>query len=345
MKLAQIREGKVDLGLLVEYLNNYASIHARLSQIIDLSQPIASNRKNFNPDTNEMDRVTTTNINIIPNHPYDPTQIDEYLRQYQTVVLRKCIEVVDRENQRSVDFVKSGVKPNEGIVYAVTDKLPDLDASIQLLKQIIIEENHQDRLPVPTKLTINSLFEQLKYVPVAPEIKSMVASFRSDYQEIKSIIALETQTLKAFEHGKPIVLNIYTPTGDKVVISKCNVSDINVFRELEGKGTIDVSDGLVVFSPTDSPLERLRQRTIPGIHSRYTLGSTAVTSAQIDASKLSLSLSLKSSTIGLTNSKPNHAKSWQNFALSSNSGAGISGKCLQQQLNSWAKNPYLKTSY
>jgi hypothetical protein len=129
MKLAQIREGKVDLGLLVEYLDNYASIHAKLSKIIDLSQPIASLRKNFNPDTNEMDRITTTNINIIPNYPYDPTQIDEYLRQYQTVVLRKCIEVVDKENQRSVDFVKSGVKPNEGIVYAVTDKLPDLDAS------------------------------------------------------------------------------------------------------------------------------------------------------------------------------------------------------------------------
>jgi hypothetical protein len=274
MKLAQIREGKADLALLVEYLDNYASIHARLSKIIDLSQPIASNRQNFNPDTNEMNRITTTNIKVIPNHPYDPTQIDEYLRQYQTVVLRKCIEVVDKENQRSVDFVKSGVKPNEGIVYAVTDKLPDLDASIELLKQIIIEENHQDRLLVPTKLTINALFEQLKYVPVAPEIKSMVASFRSDYQEIKSIIALETQTLKAFEHGKPIVLNIYTPNGDKVVVSSCNVSEINIFRQLEGKGTIDVSDGLVVFSPTD--------RTIPDISPRYVLGSTAVTSARIE---------------------------------------------------------------
>jgi hypothetical protein len=274
MKLAQIREGKVDLGLLFEYLDNYASIHARLSKIIDLSQPIASNRKNFNPDTNEMDRITTTKIDIIPNHPYDPTQIDEYLRQYQTVVLRKCIEVVDRENQRSVDFVKSGVKPNEGIVYAVTDKLPDLDASIPLLKQIIIEENHQDRLPVPTKLTINALFDRLKYIPVAPEIKSMVASFRSDYQEIKSIIALETQTLKAFEHGKPIVLNIYTPNGDKVVVGSCNVSDINIFRQLEGKGTIDVSNGLVVFSPID--------RTMPDISPRYVLGSTAVTSVQIE---------------------------------------------------------------
>jgi hypothetical protein len=274
MKLAQIREGKVDLGLLVEYLDNYASIHAKLSKIIDLSQPIASLRKNFNPDTNEMDRITTTNIKIIPNHPYDPTQIDEYLRQYQTIVLRKCIEVVDKENQRSVDFVKSGVKPNEGIVYAVTDKLPDLDASIPLLKQIIIEENHQDRLPVPTKLTINALFDRLKYVPVAPEIKSMVASFRSDYQEIKSIIALENQTLKAFEHGKPIVLNIYTPNGDKVVVGSCNVSDINVFRQLEGKGKIDVSDGLVVFSPAD--------RTMPDISPRYVLGSTAVTSARIE---------------------------------------------------------------
>ncbi len=274
MKLAQIREGKVDIALLVEYLDNYASIHNRLSKIIDLSQPIESLRKGFNPETNEDDRIITTNIEITPNHPYDPAQIDEYLRQYQTVVLRKCIEVVDKENQRSVDFVKSGVKPNEGIVYAVTDKLPDLDCSVPLLKQIIIQENHQDRLPVPTKLTINALFEQLRYVPVAPEIKSMVASFRGDYQDIKSIIALETQTLKSFEHGKPIVLNIYTPNGDKVVVSKCNVSDINVFRELEGKGTIDVSDRLVVFSPTD--------RTMPNISPRYVLGSTTATSAQIE---------------------------------------------------------------
>jgi hypothetical protein len=274
MKLAQIREGKVDLALLVEYLDNYASIHTRLSKIIDLSQPIESLRKGFNPETNEDDRIITTNIEIIPNHPYDPAQIDEYLRQYQTVVLRKCIEVVDKENQRSVDFVKSGIKPDEGRVYAVTDKLPDLDCSIPLLKQIIIQENHQDRLPVPTKLTINALFEQLRYVPVAPEIKSMVASFRGDYQDIKSMIALETQTLRAFEHGKPIVLNIYTPNGDKVVVSKCNVSDINVFRELEGKGTIDVSDGLVVFSPTD--------RTMPDVHPRYVLGSTTATSAQIE---------------------------------------------------------------
>ena len=274
MKLAQIREGKADIALLVEYLDNYASIHNRLSKIIDLSQPIESLRKGFNPETNEDDRIITTNIEITPNHPYDPAQIDEYLRQYQTVVLRKCIEVVDKENQRSVDFVKSGVKPNEGIVYAVTDKLPDLDCSVPLLKQIIIQENHQDRLPVPTKLTINALFEQLRYVPVAPEIKSMVASFRGDYQDIKSIIALETQTLKSFEHGKPIVLNIYTPNGDKVVVSKCNVSDINIFRELEGKGTIDVSDGLVVFSPTD--------RTMPDVHPRYVLGSTTATSAQIE---------------------------------------------------------------
>jgi hypothetical protein len=274
MKLAQIREGKVDIALLVEYLDNYASIHNRLSKIIDLSQPIVSNRQGFNPDTNEMDRITTTNIKITPNHAYDPTQIDKYLRDYQTVVLRKCIEVVDKENQRSVDFVKSGVKPNEGIVYAVTDKLPDLNASIDLLKQIIIEENHQDRLPVPTKLTINALFEQLRYVPVAPEIKSMVASFRSDYQEIKSIIALETQTLKAFDHGKPIVLNIYTPNGDKVVVGSCNVSEINTFRQLAGRGSIDVSDGLVVFSPDDSDR--------PGINYEYVLGSTAVTSAQIE---------------------------------------------------------------
>lgn len=102
----------------------------------------------------------------------------------------------------------------------------------------------------------------------------MVAIFRSDYQEIKSIIALETQTLKAFDHGKPIVLNIYTPNGDKVVVGSCNVSEINTFRQLAGRGSIDVSDGLVVFSPDGSDR--------PGINYEYVLGSTAVTSAQIE---------------------------------------------------------------
>ncbi len=206
MKLKSIREGSANPALLVEYLDNYAKIHAQLSKIIDLSQPLVSNLKSIDPRTNA-EIIFTTNLKVTPNHPYDPSQIDKYLRDYQSIVLRKCIEVVDKENQRSVDFVKSGVKPNEGIVYAVTDKLPELDASIQLLKRLIIEENHQNRLPPIGSMTLNALIGQLRSVVVEPEMKAMVANFRNDYQNLQSTIALETQALKDFKYGKPLVLN------------------------------------------------------------------------------------------------------------------------------------------
>jgi hypothetical protein len=274
MKLKSIREGSANPDLLVEYLDNYAKIHAQLSKIIDLSQPLVSNLKSIDPRTNA-EIIFTTNLKVTPNHTYDLSQIDKYLRDYQTIVLRKCIEVVDKENQRSVDFVKSGVKPNEGIVYAVTDKLPELDASIQLLKRLIIEENHQNRLPPSSSMTLNALIGQLRSVAVEPEMKAMVANFRNDYQNLQSTIALETQALKDFKHGKPIVLNIYTPNGSKIVIGNCNVSEIDTFRQLEGKGSIATSNGLVTFYPDDST-------NFEGINYEYVLGATAKTSAQIE---------------------------------------------------------------
>jgi hypothetical protein len=271
MKLTAIREGKADPALLVDYLENYASIRERLSKIIDLSQPLTSNQRTIDPDTN-LPLIFTEKIDVTPNYPYNPAQIDTYLRDYQTVVLRKCIEVVDRENQRAVDFVKSGVKPSEGTVYAVTDKLPELDAGIQLLKRFIVEENHQNRLPPSSSMTLNAVIGQLRSVSVEPEMKAMVANFRDDYQNLQSTIALEKKALDDFKYGKPIVLNIYTTNGSKIVVGDCNVSEINTFRQLKGKGTIEANNGLVTFYPDRSP-------TWEGIDDQYTLGSIAKTSA------------------------------------------------------------------
>ncbi len=197
MKLTAIRECKADPALLVDYLENYGSIRERLSKIIDLSQPLTSNQRTIDPDTN-LPLIFTEKIDVTPNYPYNPAQIDTYLRDYQTVVLRKCIEVVDRENQRAVDFVKSGVKPSEGTVYAVTDKLPELDAGIQLLKRFIVEENHQNRLPQSSSMTLNAVIGQLRSVSVEPEMKAMVANFRDDYQNLQSTIALEKKALGTF---------------------------------------------------------------------------------------------------------------------------------------------------
>ena len=274
MKLAQIRDGRADPALLVDYLENYASIYERLSQIIDLTQPLASQQQTIDPDTN-LPFSFTEDIKLVPNYPYDPAQIDTYLRDYQTIVLRKCIEVVDKENQRSVDFVKSGVKPNEGIVYAVTDKLPELDAGIQLLKRFIVEENHQNRLPPSSSMTFNALIGQLRSVPVEPEIKAMVANFRDDYQYLQSKIALEKKALEDFKYGKPIVLNIYTNDGSKVVVSNCNINEISNFRQIAGEGAIDVDDNLVTFHP--------HQKT-NGY--KYTLGKVAKTSDIFEGKQL-----------------------------------------------------------
>ncbi len=269
MKLGQIREGKADLALLVDYLDRYASIHDRLSKIIDFSQPIVGKVPDIDIDTN-LPITRIDRIKFPPNHPYDPAQTITYLRDYQTTVLRKCIEAVDRQNQRAVDFVKSGVKPDEGTVYAVTDKLPTLNVGIELLKRFVIEENHQDRLAKSSSQTLNSLIGQLRSVPVRPEIKAMVANFRDDYQYLQTTIAEEAQALKDFKYGKPIVLNIYTTDGSKVVVKDCNVKDVNIFRRLEGKGSISIDGGVVTFQPDNS-------------RSYHSLGSTAKTSAQIES--------------------------------------------------------------
>lgn len=274
MKLGKIREGKADPALLVDYLDRYASIHERLSKIINFSHSLVGKMPDIDPDTN-LPIVRIESINFPPNHPYDPAQTLTYLRDYQTTVLRKCIEVVDRQNQRAVDFLKSGVKPDEGTVYAVTDKLPTLNVGIELLKRFVIEENHQDRLAKSSSQTLNSLIGQLRSVPVQLEIKAMVANFRDDYQYLQTTIALEVQALKDFKHGKKIVLNIYTNDGSKVVVKDCNVSDVSIFRQLEGKGSIDIDGGVVTFHPDDST-------SWEGISYQYALGSIAKTSIQIE---------------------------------------------------------------
>jgi hypothetical protein len=269
MKLGDIAKGKADPALLEGYLDHYAKIHAQLSKIIDLAQPIVSKSSTIDPDTN-LPMAIVEQINLPPNHPYDPAQTITYLQDYQTTVLRKCIEVVDQQNQRAVDFVKSGVKPDEGAVYAVTDKLPTLNLGISLLKRLIIEENHQNRLAKSSSQTLNSLIGQLRSVPVQSEIKAMVANFRADYQYLQSMIEAENQTFQDFEYGKPIVLNIYTDNGSKVVVTNCNIQEVNSFRQLAGQGSIEINGGVVTFHPDDSE-----------INYEYILGSTAKTSAPI----------------------------------------------------------------
>ena len=273
MKLGDIAKGKADLSLLVDYLENYAIVYDRVSQIVNLSQPVTANIATFDPDTNQPMTIVEQ-IKVVPNLPYYPAQLDTYLRHYQTVILRKAIEVVDKENQRSVDFVKSGVKPDEGTVYAVTSKLPEIDMGIQSIKRFIIEQNHENRLPPTSSMTLNALIGSLRSVPVQPEIKAMVANYRDDYQNLQSTIALEKQALDEFKHGKPIVLNIYTNDGSKVVVSDCNVTEVNTFRRLEGRGSIDIDDRLVTFHPDDSA-------TLKGVNYQYTIGSISKTSAQI----------------------------------------------------------------
>jgi hypothetical protein len=268
MKLSAIAKGEADPQLLPTYLDNYAKIYTELSQVIDLTQQIESRRKIFNPNTNLEDLEMVREINVVPNYSYDPTQIDRYLRDYQTIVLRQAIEIVDKENQRSVDFVKSGVKPDEGRVYSVTLKLPDLDVGIPTLKNMIIQENHQDRLPPQSNMTFNAILSQLRSVEVSPEIKSVVANFRADYQRSQETISLERQTLDMFPHGKPIALNISTANGGKIVLASCNVEEINQFRKLEGKGAIEIQDKIVTFFPDNT-------------NERYTLGMATPTSTDI----------------------------------------------------------------
>jgi hypothetical protein len=248
MRLTDIRKGVVNPAKLDTYLDEYAAISARLATIVDLSQPITSTLKEMNPDTNVKDLITHTEINIVPNYPYDSDRIDRYLRDYQNIVLRKAIEIVDKENQSSVDFIKSGVKPNEGRVYSVTHKIPELELGINSLKDIVISSNHEDRLAKSSNLTINSLLVQLRPASVAPEIKAVVDIFRSSFHDINLAIKREERDLKHFKHGKPIVLSIKTEHNDnEIIINKCSIDGMKMLRELEGKGNIAFDDSEAFF--------------------------------------------------------------------------------------------------
>ncbi len=247
MRLKDIGNGVLDPKKLTKYLDEYATVYDELSKIIDLSQPIASTVKDINPDTNLRDLITTTEINIIPNYPYDANQIDRYLRDYQNIVLKKAIELVDKENQRSVDFVKSGVKPDEGRVYSVTHKLPTMELGIGKLQDIVVDENHQVRLAKSSNLMINALLVQLRPVSVAPEIKAVVDIFRSAFYDVNLAIKREEKELKQFKNGKPIVLSIETDNNDEVIVNKCSINGMKILREFEGKGSIAFGESAVFF--------------------------------------------------------------------------------------------------
>ena len=72
---------------------------AGLSQVIDLSKPMSEEYQSIDPIIYE-DLSGSNPIYLQRNLPYDPTQIDTYLRHYQNVVLKEAIGLVDKQNQR-----------------------------------------------------------------------------------------------------------------------------------------------------------------------------------------------------------------------------------------------------
>jgi hypothetical protein len=238
-----------DPELLKEYLDDYKQIYAGLSQVIDLSKPMSEEYQSIDPITNE-DLSGSNPIYLQPNLPYDPALIDTYLRHYQTVVLKEAIGLVDRQNQRAVDFVKSGVKPDEGAVVAVTQVLPKLKVGIPQLKQIIIAANQQNHLPSGGTQSLNALLGEFRSATVAPELNSVVAYYRSQYQELQDKLYANTQDLKEFKYGKPLVLEISTDSGKTISIGECNHDEVALFRQFGGIGAISESvNGTVVYHP------------------------------------------------------------------------------------------------
>jgi hypothetical protein len=238
-----------DPELLKQYLDDYKQIYAGLSQVIDLSKPMSEEYQSIDPMTNE-DLSGSNPIYLQPNHLYDPAQIDTYLRHYQTVVLKEAIGLVDLQNQRAVDFVKSGVKPDEGAVVAVTQVLPKLKVGIPQLKEIIIAANQQNHLPSGGTQALNALLGEFRSATVAPELNSVVAYYRSQYQELQDKLYANTQELKEFEYGKPLVLEISTDSGKTIAIGECNHDEVALFRQSGGIGAISESvNGTIVYHP------------------------------------------------------------------------------------------------
>ena len=247
--VAGFTKGERDPELLKQYLDDYKQIYAGLSQVIDLSKPMSEEYSWNNPITNE-DISESKPISLRPNLPYDPTQIDTYLRHYQNVVLKEAIGLVDKQNQRAVDFVKSGVKPDEGAVVAVTQVLPKLKVGIPQLKQIIIAANQQNHLPSGSTQSLNALLGEFRSATVAPELNSVVAYYRSQYQELQDKLYVNTKDLKEFKYGKPLVLEISTESGKTIAIGECNHDEVALFRQSGGMGAISESvNGTVVYHP------------------------------------------------------------------------------------------------
>ena len=249
--LGRISKGEISPKLLFQYIDDYQAIYQGLSQVIDLTEPIFEQQMDRNIDsfTNEPMIVVNPLQLMRADLPYDPVQIDTYLRHYQTVVLKKAIELVDIQNQRAVDFVKSGVKPDEGVAVAVTQILPKLKVGIPQLKEIILERNDANQLPTGSKQGLNALLGEFRSVTVTPEINSVVAYYRSQYQELQDKLFANTRDLKEFKYGKPLVLEISTTEGKQITIGECNLENVNLFRQLNGQGTIAEKAGMIRFEP------------------------------------------------------------------------------------------------
>ena len=112
---------------------------------------------------------------------------------------------------------------------AVTQVLPKLKVGIPQLKQIIIAANQQNHLPVGGTQSLNALLGEFRSATVAPELNSVVAYYRSQYQELQDKLYENTKDLKEFKHGKPLVLQILTESGTTIGIGKCNHEEVAAF--------------------------------------------------------------------------------------------------------------------
>ncbi len=254
LKLAKIKTGEISPDTILNYLQDYAHIHQELGQIIDLSQPIVKTQTIFDPDTNRETKLAELTIDIVPNYPFDLNRVDDYLRDYQQI-LKTCAGEIETENQKAVDYVKSGVAPNEGIVNAVLRKLPELSVGASEMMSIVVDANIQIQFNTDTNLSVNALFQQLRVEEVQPEMKSAVSYYRDRYQNLQQEIFKTQNHLQRFkDNEKPIVLILQTENGSEITCEKTAIANLYAFRLAEGKGEIVRAEPHIQFVP-DKPVK------------------------------------------------------------------------------------------
>jgi hypothetical protein len=254
LKLGTIKNGEISPDTILTYLQDYHQIYQQLGKIIDLSQPVIKTQTIFDPDTNRETKLAELTIDIVPNYPFNVERVDEYLRDYQQI-LKICAMVIETENQKAVDYVKSGVAPNEGVVNAVVRKLPELSVGVNQMMSIVVDANIQSQVNTDTNLSINALFQQLRVEEVQPEIKSAVSYYRDRYQNLQQEIFKTQNHLHRFkDNEKPIILTLQTDGGNQITYEKTAIANLYAFRLAQGKGELVRSDSTIQFIP-DKPVK------------------------------------------------------------------------------------------